>query len=135
MSGEKNLQTLLGSLSPTLMRGNYVFCSFRGAGYGDYADLSPLASIMEPEGLSLVVAKEKADARGLSYESVYSGITLGVHSSLDAVGLTAAIATVLADRGISANLIAGYYHDHVFVQQQSAGEALEALLSFAVPGP
>ncbi|WP_238326176.1 ACT domain-containing protein [Marinomonas sp. S3726] len=53
-----------------------------------------------------------------------------VHSSLDAVGLTAAVATKLAEHDISANVIAAYYHDHIFVQKEKADAALQALKSF-----
>ena len=54
-------------------------------------------------------------------------ITLTVHSSLEAVGLTAAIATELAGLGISANVVAAYYHDHVFVPCAQAEQAVAGL--------
>ncbi|WP_229764900.1 ACT domain-containing protein, partial [Vibrio cholerae] len=44
---------------------------------------------------------------------------------------TAAFATKLAEHGISANVIAGYYHDHIFVQKEKAQQALQALGEFA----
>ncbi|NNF15312.1 MAG: ACT domain-containing protein [Gammaproteobacteria bacterium] len=127
MSGEKNLKKLLSSISPVLMDGEYVFCSFEDAQYGDHADLHPVAAISEGEGLTLVVPKLIADQQGLHYESVFVGITLTVHSSLDAVGLTAAFSTRLSNRGISANVIAGFFHDHIFVQKKLAGKAIAAL--------
>lgn len=107
MVGETNLNKLLASMSPTLMPGEYVFCSVQGE-YGDFNELSPLASYREFEGLTLVISKEKAVVNKLSFESVFKGITLTVHSSLDAVGLTAAVSTKLAEKGISANVIAAY---------------------------
>jgi hypothetical protein len=67
-----------------------------------------------------------------AFESVFSGITLTVHSSLDAVGLTAAVATKLAEYDISANVIAAYYHDHIFVQTEKSELALKALREFNV---
>lgn len=127
MTGEKDLKKLVASLSPVLMDGEYVFCSFRDAQYGDYLDLEPIVTIKETEGLTLVVPKNKADDRCLSYELAFKGITLSVHSSLDAVGLTAAFSSKLGERGISANVIAGYYHDHIFVPKELAGQAIEAL--------
>ncbi|GAB4365923.1 MAG: ACT domain-containing protein [Calditrichia bacterium] len=127
MAGEKNLEKLLASMSSVLMDGEYVFCTFQDAQYGDYLDLEPIVSIKEAEGLTLVVPKNKADDRGLSYESVFKGIALSVHSSLDAVGLTAAFSSKLAEHGISANVIAGYYHDHIFVPKELADKAIEAL--------
>jgi hypothetical protein len=92
---------------------------------------NPLATFREAEGLTLVLDKTDADLAGLSYDSLFSMITLTVHSSLDAVGLTAAVATKLAKYEISANVIAAYYHDHIFVQQDKAEQALAALQEFA----
>lgn len=131
MTGERNLGTLVASMSPALMDGDYVFCTFQDALYGDYLDLEPIVSIRESEGLTLVVPKNKADNKSLSYESVFKGITLSVHSSLDAVGLTAAFSSKLSEHGISANVIAGYYHDHIFVQKELADKAIEALNELA----
>jgi hypothetical protein len=54
-----------------------------------------------------------------------------MHSSLEAVGLTAAVATALAARGIAANVIAGARHDHVFVPAARADDALAALRDLA----
>ncbi|WP_323750401.1 ACT domain-containing protein [Marinobacter sp.] len=131
MTGEKNLDKLLKSMSPELMNGEYVFCTFQNARYGDYSDLEPIASFIESEGLTLVIPKSKADEKNVDYDSVFKGITLSVHSSLDAVGLTAAFSNKLAEHGISANVIAGYYHDHIFIQSEFAARALEALDEFA----
>jgi len=127
MSGEQDLYTLLATLSPRLSDGEYVFCTFPGAGYGEYAELDPVACVLEAEGLTLVVPTANARAHGLDWQSPLRMITLGVHSSLDAVGLTAACARQLAARGISANVIAAYHHDHVFVPAPRALEALAAL--------
>jgi len=127
MSGETSLEKMLADLSPRLMDGEYVFCSFADAAYGDHADLEPLASMRESEGLTLVVPRASADRHGIAYQSVFRGIALGIHSSLDAVGLTAAFASKLAEHGISANVLAGFYHDHIFVQSELAGQAMEAL--------
>ncbi len=131
MSGERDLQTLLASMSPVLLDGEFVFCTFADACYGDHANLQPIASIMESEGLTLVIPRAKADGLALRYDSVFCGITLKIHSSLDAVGLTAAFATKLSERGISANVVAGYFHDHIFVQQAFALRAMSALNELA----
>lgn len=131
MTGERNLNTLLASMSPTLMDGEYVFCSFDGAKYGSGQELEPVAACMEKEGLTLVIPRANADQHGLSYESVFRGITLTVHSSLEAVGLTAAFATKLSQHGISANVIAGYFHDHIFVSNDHADKAMAALSELA----
>jgi len=131
VTGEKGLDKLLASMSPELMDGEYVFCTFQNAQYGDYSDLEPIAAISESEGLTLIIPKSKADEKSFSYESVFKGITLSIHSSLDAVGLTAAFSSKLTEHGISANVIAGYYHDHIFVQRELAKRAIEALNELA----
>ncbi|WP_426415949.1 ACT domain-containing protein [Aestuariirhabdus sp. LZHN29] len=129
MVGETNLGKLLASMSPELLPDEYVFCTVPGE-YGDYLQLSPLACFRETEGLTLVVTKSAAIAGQMPFESVFKAITLTIHSSLDAVGLTAAVSTKLAENGISANVIAAYYHDHIFVQAQKAELALNALSEF-----
>lgn len=129
MVGETKLSKLLASMSPVVLTDQYVFCTVTGL-YGDYSELNPLATFAEAEGLTLVITKEKADNALLKYESVFKGITLTVHSSLDAVGLTAAVAGKLAEKGISANVIAAYYHDHIFVQLEKIDLAIEALNEF-----
>jgi hypothetical protein len=127
MTGERDLEKLLASLSPVLIDGEFVFCSFENARYGDHLDLQPIAAITESEGLTLVIPKSKADEHELNYGSVFKGITLKVHSSLGAVGLTAAFSSKLTEHGISANVIAGYFHDHIFVQSDHAEKAIAAL--------
>ncbi len=130
MAGEKNLRKLMASLSPQLVEGEFVFCTIPDAQYGDFAELLPVASFCEDEGLTLLVTTENADKAGFNYESIFKCITLKVHSSLEAVGLTAAVSGKLAQRGISANVIAAYHHDHIFVQAEKADAALSALNEF-----
>jgi hypothetical protein len=127
MKGETSLQKLLATMSPGLIDGEYVFCTIPDARYGDYADTRPIASFTEYEGLTLVMSKNAAENAGLSFEGVFRCITLGVHSSLEAVGLTAAVAGKLAEYGIAANVIAAYFHDHVFVQTEAADRAIGIL--------
>lgn len=114
-------------MSPALIAGEFVFCSFEKAHYGDHSDLEPIAAFTESEGLTLVITKSNADKHEIKYESVFRCITLNVHSSLDAVGLTAAFSSKLAEHGISANVIAGYFHDHIFVQNEHAEKAIAAI--------
>jgi len=126
MPGIVELEKLLKSMSPEIRDGEYAFCTVNGK-YSDYAHLSPLATFMESEGLTIIVPVEEAEKAQLIYEGTYKQITLTVHSSLDAVGLTAAVANKLASYGISANVIAAYYHDHIFVQTEEASKAILAL--------
>lgn len=127
MAGETDLSKMLGSLAPKLRDEEYIFCTMGNGRYGDHRELEPIASFMEAEGLTLVIPKDRADEHGIPYEGVFKCITLSVHSSLEAVGLTAVIATKLTEKGISANVIAAFYHDHIFVQAHRAEEALAAL--------
>ncbi len=131
-SGEKDLDTLLKNMSPKLNVNEFVFLTLKGK-YGDYLELEPICSFMEEEGLTLVVPKEKAIKYDMSFEGVYKQITLTVHSSLDAVGLTAAVSSKLASDGISANVIAAFYHDHIFIQSEFADRALSSLNEFINP--
>lgn len=131
MTGEYNLSVLLASMAPTVTDTEYVFVSLPHGGYADCAHLQPFATVQEREGLTLVLTKKAADTHGVHYDSVFKCITLSVHSSLEAVGLTAAVSTALAKKGISANVMAGYYHDHIFVPTQLAQEALAALVEFS----
>ncbi|GHA64765.1 ACT domain-containing protein [Photobacterium aphoticum] len=132
MSGITELDTLLKSMSPLLVDGEYVFCTVQGA-LADYVHCAPIATFQEQEGLTLVLLREQAESAGLAFDGVFCLISLMVHSSLEAVGLTAAVATKLKDHGISANVIAAYYHDHIFVQKEKAAQALAALQEFSSP--
>lgn len=116
-------------MQPELNDGEYVFCSVQDESTLEKACV--LFSFKEKEGLTVVLQKKAADAAGLSYSFVSSWITLKVHSSLEAVGLTAAFSTALAKAGISCNVVAAYYHDHIFVPAKDAAEAMQVLKSCA----
>lgn len=125
MSGELNLVTLLKYMKPVLNTGEYVFCTLSN---NEKIDLTKvIGTFKEKEGTTLIVIKEYADLMGFSYTSIMSWISLEVHSSLEAVGLTAAFSKVLADANISCNVVAGYYHDHIFVLKQDAQRAIDLL--------
>ncbi|MCK8077081.1 ACT domain-containing protein [Vibrio sp. 1CM2L] len=130
MTAITDLDVLLKSMSPELIDGNYVFCTVDGA-LADYVQLNPISTFREKEGLTLVLEEDVATKAQLDFEAVFSLITLSVHSSLEAVGLTAAFATKLSSYGISANVVAGYYHDHIFVQKDKAEAAMSALKEFS----
>ncbi|TMP39088.1 ACT domain-containing protein [Pseudoalteromonas rubra] len=130
MSGIVNLTALLKTMEPVLNPEEYVFCSVSGS-LEEYAPLHPLATFQEQEGLTLIVEKAAAQSYGLEFEGPFCQITLSVHSSLDAVGLTAAVAQCLTEQGISANVVAAFYHDHLFVKNEHAQAALNALCALA----
>ncbi len=124
MNGIKDLQSLLNRLSPTIHKKQFCFVCINGAKYGEHSHLCPLASFEEAEGLTLVIPRDIARASGYADAPAFSCITLNVHSSLAAVGLTAAVSGQLADAGISVNMIAGYYHDHLFIPEADSTRAL-----------
>jgi len=130
MSGITEMDELLRSMSPELQEPEFVFCTVKGE-LGEYWALKPVATFVETEGLTLVLEKSIAVKAGLPFEGLFKQITLTVHSSLEAVGLTAAVSSKLASKGISANVIAAFYHDHIFVQSDKAEAALSALLEFS----
>lgn len=86
------------------------------------------AVVVEAEGITAVVDVEAARAASLDVEFEGAWLTLTVHSSLEAVGLTAHVSAVLARAGIACNVVAGFHHDHLVVPVERADEAI-ALLS------
>ena len=127
---DEELATLLRHLEPHRQLGQFVFCTVQQAP----AYVEPMATIREEEGLTVVVEKHVADGAGLEYDFVAAMITLRVRSRLDAVGLTAVVSSLLAKAGISCNVVAGYFHDHLFVPVERAAEALELLRRLASGG-
>jgi len=130
MSGITDLNTLLSSISPELQAGEFVFCTIPPETASPYG-LNPVATFIEQEGTTLVLRRSEAESTRLSFTGTFRQITLKAHSSLEAVGLTAAVASTLTQKGISANVIAAYYHDHIFVPAARAEDAINALLELA----
>ncbi len=129
MAGETSLATLLRSMSPQFNDGEYVFCTLPDGQLPHGLDI--VGSFREQEGLTVILPRAHAQQAGLSFDYVAAWITLNVHSALQAVGLTAAFATALGQAGISCNVIAGYYHDHLFVGQADAERAMQVLRDLA----
>ena len=127
MTGETDLSTLLRDLSPRLNPGGYVYV----AAPDEPADAEPVVVVREDEGTTWVLERAAADELGLAYDFVAAWITLEVHSALEAVGLTAAVAQALTDAGISANVVAGLRHDHLFVPHARGQDAVDVLSSIA----
>jgi hypothetical protein len=127
MNGTRDLAALLSTLEPELSGTEMVFCSFANLGIDEAPHLRPVGLFLEAEGLTLIIPKVMAEQHGIPFEATFKAITLNVHSSLEAIGLTAAVASRLTLHGISANVIAAYYHDHIFVPTADAERAVQVL--------
>jgi len=125
MSGERNLDVLLRSLNPILDDQEYTFATGSESAVASVA--RPIGVFREEEGTSVICSRSEAERLRLKHSGSFRRITLGVHSSLDAVGLTARVAQALADQGISCNVVAGFFHDHLFVPVVRAEDAMAAL--------
>jgi hypothetical protein len=126
VAGIDDLQQLLAGMEPELRDGEFVFCTLANGNIADLARLDPLGMFREAEGLTLILPRETAEREGLAGAPMRM-ITLTVHSSLEAVGLTAAFSTWLAREGIGANVVAAFHHDHIFVPAADAEKAIAAL--------
>ncbi len=125
---EKDLKKLLRGMNPKMNLGEYVFTSNPD---GESDEIEAIGLFKEEEGTTLVLKREVADKHHLPYDYIASWITLRVNSSLSAVGLTAAFAGALAKEGISCNVVAGFYHDHIFVEKNQGKKAIEILQELA----
>ena len=130
MPGETDLQNLLGSMSPELLPGVFVFATLP-AGPQRPGNLNPVMVFREREGDTLILLEEKAAAAGLSSAFPSRMITLNIHSSLDAVGFLAAITARLAAAGMGVNPVSAFFHDHLFVPAGRAEDAMALLQALA----
>ena len=128
MTGETNLDKLLGSMSAELADGLYVFATIADGVMPP--GMRPKMLFHEAEGLTLILLKEEADANGLPYEFPCRMITLNVHSSLEAVGFLARITTALAKHDMGVNPVSGFFHDHLFVPDGRELDAIAVLEQF-----
>ncbi|KKL02113.1 ACT domain-containing protein [Rheinheimera mesophila] len=121
----KALDQLISSMQPELQPEVYVYCVWplNKSWHGPL----PLATFREKEGLTLVLTEPQAKDYQLDVLFRARWISLTVHSALEAVGLTAAFAQALADAGLSCNVFAGAYHDHLLVPVDQAEAAMQVL--------
>ena len=138
--GELNLAKLLESVQPILNPGEYLFIAVDDETLDRIPRAATLFEFKEyrcashpHEGTTVVIERQQAARLGLKPMDDYvaSWITLKVQSSLEAVGLTAVFAKELADVGVSANVVAAYHHDHIFVHKRDRETARTALLALA----
>lgn len=129
MSGELNLDTLLKTMDATLVDGTYVFATL--APDAIPPTITPRMIFAEAEGITLILLREEAEAHTIAYEFPSRMITLNVHSSLEAVGFMARIATELAKHKMGVNPVAGFHHDHLFVPEGREQDAIRILKDIA----
>jgi GNAT superfamily N-acetyltransferase len=120
---ERDVAAVLSALVVARRPGSYAYV-------GDDGRVDPsrcLAVIVESEGRTAVVDLDHAVELGLEPAFAAAWITIEAETALDAVGLTAAVATALADAGIACNVLAGLHHDHLLVPDAEADRAVQVL--------
>jgi len=120
-----DLGALLRSLRPRLHDGVFVFATLPAD--TDPSSIVALAMFRETEGITVIVEERQAQNANLRALFRAAWISLEVHSDLQAVGLTGAVASALTAAGISCNVVAAVHHDHLFVPIADAGAAMDVL--------
>jgi hypothetical protein len=120
-------QAMLTGMTPVLKEGTYFFCTTNDVTVAAALLKRSVALFREDEGLSLVLMENDARQHGFDLGMPMRRIVLEVFSALDDVGLTASVASALADEGIPCNMIAAYHHDNVFVPAPMGQRAVSIL--------
>jgi len=129
MTGETNLDELIKSLSAVLVEGLYVFATVPSN--QPLGNIKPRMIFEEAEATTYILLKSEAKSLGFAYEFPCRMITLDIHSSLEAVGFMARIASELAKHDMGVNPVSGFFHDHLFVPDGREHEAMNALKAMA----
>lgn len=131
MNGETDLAALLRGLTPDLDSSDYVYVTTKSEHQMALFQQHAIGMFIEKEGVTYILPVDIADRLCVDYSTTFAKITCTIHSSLEAVGLTSAISAALAEIGVSANVVAAYYHDHIFVPSKDKQKALNALRSIS----
>lgn len=131
MVAEADLTLLLKNLNPVAGSEDFVFTTLQADKLTSSLISAAKSMFQEREGTTLILPSAEAEQAGLQFEGYYRCITCEVHSSLEAVGMTAAMSTALGEAGISANVVAAFYHDHIFVPAEKVDLALDVLTSLS----
>ncbi|MFK7741254.1 MAG: ACT domain-containing protein [Planctomycetota bacterium] len=123
----------MSALQPRRREGVFAVVSVQGGPLAlDCEALAVEAMVREAEGWTLVMPLERAQAAGLSVLLECAWLTLGLETSLEAIGITARVAGKLAAHGIACNVLAGACHDHILVPVARAAEAQEAIATIVL---
>ena len=133
MSGETDLGRLLAGLDPRLDPREFGY-AILPHGTPLPPGFRPIGLFHEDEGLTVIATAADLAASGIPALTGLARLTMMVQSSLEAVGMTAAMATALTSAGISANVVAAYHHDHIFVPWDRRDEAVAVLRRLAQGG-
>ncbi len=131
MEPVRDTLAMIRGMAPVLDECTWHFCTTTDDGLASKATPVALATFAEAEGTSLILSESDAQVFGFSTDMPMARITLTVHSALDGVGLTAAVAAALAEAGISCNMVAAFHHDHAFLPLADAPRALAILDALA----
>jgi len=124
----KDRLEMISSMTPELRPGRFIFCALNEKPLSTAMRDAAICLFREVEGVSVLLSAELAEAEGLPVDMPMSQITLQVYSSLAGVGLTAAVSAALGAANIPCNMIAAALHDHVFVPEDRAAEAMAVLI-------
>ena len=113
-------------MAAELEPGQYIFCTMPTEEI-DRVSGSAIGTFREREGWSAILPFRAAQELGLPCQQPLRMIRLGVNSTLDAVGLTAAVSTALTEIGVACNVVAASHHDYLFVLAADADRAMQRL--------
>jgi len=122
-------QDMISNMTPVLQPGHFVYISTQDPTLTATLTNDAVSTFREEEGLSMLVPVQSAQNAGLSVDLPMRCITLNVYSSLEGVGLTAAVAAALGAHNVPCNMVAACHHDHVFVPSDKCDQALRVLKS------
>ncbi len=125
----RTAQQMISGMTPVLRPGLFGFVTTQDPDLVGALLAEAFSVVREDEGVSLLLPVEAARRAGLAVDLPMRCITLHVFSSLEGVGLTAAVASALASEGIACNMVAAYHHDHVFLPAKRCDRAMEILIS------
>lgn len=120
----KDLSAMLTGMQPVLSDAPFRFVAQNRADGAIASFDHTFAVIREGDGTTFIVLSADADGHD---GPDFAKITLQVHSALEGVGLTAAVAAALAQSNIACNVVAGFHHDHIFVPWEYRTQAIAIL--------